>query len=108
MPDTRTYPTMPKFDFDESFDYGSFWQSPPKNRHFVPRYSKLKKAGGKSITFYEKWRQMQYEMNCVMKKFLDLANVNLSVLPPCSNYNLWRRPSWRRHYDKKGYPSQGC
>ena len=43
---------------------------------------------------------MQYQMNCVMKKFADLSNVNLSVLPPCSNYNLWRRPSWRRHYDK--------
>ena len=100
MPDGRTYPTLPKFDFDESFDYGSYWQSPPRNRHFVPRYAKLKKAGGKSISFYEKWRQMQYEMNCVMKKFLDLANVNLSVLPPCSNYNLWRRPSWRRHYDR--------
>merc|ERR1719419_27465 len=93
------YPTLPRFEFDETFDYGH-WTAPPRNRHFVPRYSKLKKAGGKSISFYEKWRQMQYEMNCVMKRFLEHAEVNLSVLPPCADYTLWRRPSWRQAYDR--------
>ena len=52
--------------------------APPKNRHFVPRYSKLRKAGGKSISFYEKWRKMQYDMNCVMKRYMELISVNLS------------------------------
>jgi hypothetical protein len=73
---------------------------PPRNRHFVPRYSKLRKAGGKSISFYEKWRKMQYDMNCVLKRYMESVRVNLSVLPPCSNYDLWRRPSWRKGYDK--------
>merc|ERR1712212_1398262 len=92
---------LPKFNFDSSFDYGDAWHSaPPKNRHFVPRYSKLRKAGGKSISFYEKWRKMQYDMNCVMKRYMELVNVNLSVLPPCTNYDLWRRPSWRKNYDR--------
>lgn len=94
------YPTLPLFTFEECFDYGRYADSPPEHRHFVPRYSKLKKAGGKSITFYEKWRRMQYDMNCVMKKFMNKAQVNLSVLPPCANYNLWRRPSWRKAYNK--------
>ena len=53
------YPTLPLFTFEECFDYGRYAESPPEHRHFVPRYSKLKKAGGKSITFYEKWRRMQ-------------------------------------------------
>ena len=22
------------------------------------------------------------------------------VLPPCTNYDLWRRPSWRKNYDR--------
>merc|ERR1712131_355528 len=92
---------LPKFNFDSSFDYGDAWHSaPPKNRHFVPRYSKLRKAGGKSISFYEKWRKMQYDMNCVMKRYMELISVNLSVLPPCTNYDLWRRPSWRKNYDR--------
>ena len=63
--------------------------APPKNRHFVPRYSKLRKAGGKSISFYEKWRKMQYDMNCVMKRYMELISVNLS-----GTRDHWTRLRW--------------
>ena len=43
---------------------------------------------------------MQYDMNCVLKRYMESVGVNLSVLPPCSNYDLWRRPSWRKGYDR--------
>ena len=49
---------------------------------------------------------MQYKTNCVMKKFLDSHAVNVSVLPPCVNYDLWRQPKWKAVYDrvrKKSY-----
>jgi len=95
---------LPRFNFDGSFEYGDAFphghHSPPSNKHFVPRYSKLRKAGGKSITFYEKWRKMQYDMNCVMKRYCEVIGINLSVLPPCTNYDLWRKPQWRKSYDK--------
>ena len=95
---------LPRFNFDGSFEYGDALShghhSPPSNKHFVPRYSKLRKAGGKSITFYEKWRKMQYDMNCVMKRYCEVIGINLSVLPPCTNYDLWRKPQWRKSYDK--------
>jgi len=54
----------PRFDFDCTYSYGRFRAPiPPLNRHFVPRLAKLKAHGGESISFYQKWRAMQYDMN---------------------------------------------
>jgi len=103
VPTDEGHRRLPRFNFDGSFEYGDAFpghQAPPANKHFVPRYSKLRKAGGKSITFYEKWRKMQYDMNCVMKRYCEVIGVNLSVLPPCTNYDLWRKPAWRKSYSK--------
>lgn len=49
---------------------------------------------------FAKWRKMQYDMNCVMKRYCEVIGVNLSVLPPCTNYDLWRKPAWRKSYSK--------
>uniref|UniRef100_F6YSY4 Uncharacterized protein n=1 Tax=Ciona intestinalis TaxID=7719 RepID=F6YSY4_CIOIN len=43
---------------------------------------------------------MQYQSNCIMKKFLDRHSVNVSVLPPCVHYDLWKHPRWKEDYDK--------
>jgi len=99
---TSRYLEEPKFELDGRSDYGDHCQgkSAPGNRHFIPRRAKLKAAGGKSISLYEKWRLMQYQSNCIMKKFLDRHRVNVSVLPPCVNYDLWKYPKWKALYDK--------
>jgi len=96
------YLEEPKFELDGKFDYGDYGKGKkaPGNRHFIPRRAKLKAAGGKSISLYEKWRLMQYNSNCIMKKFLDRHRVNVSVLPPCVNYDLWKYPKWKAMYDK--------
>lgn len=92
----------PRFDIDGRYDYGDFHvgEKPPGNRHFIPRRAKLKAAGGRSISLYEKWRLMQYQTNCIMKRFLDKHHVNVSVLPPCVNYDLWKYPKWKAMYNK--------
>jgi len=99
---TSRYLEEPKFDLDGRSDYGDYCHGheAPGNRHFIPRRAKLKAAGGKSISLYEKWRLMQYQSNCIMKKFLDRHRVNVSVLPPCVNYDLWKYPKWKAMYDK--------
>uniref|UniRef100_H2Z8I1 Uncharacterized protein n=1 Tax=Ciona savignyi TaxID=51511 RepID=H2Z8I1_CIOSA len=92
----------PKFEIDGNSNYGDYNTShkPPGNRHFIPRRAKLRCFIGKSISLYEKWRLMQYQSNCIMKKFLDLHGVNVSVLPPCVNYDLWKHPKWKEDYNK--------
>lgn len=99
---TRCCPVEPRFDVDGRYDYGDFslGTKPPGNRHFIPRRAKLKSAGGRSISLYEKWRLMQYKTNCVLKKFLSNHSVNVSVLPPCVNYDLWKHPKWKAIYDQ--------
>jgi len=96
------YLSEPKFELDGHYDYGDYCpgKKAPGNRHFIPRRAKLKSAGGRSISLYEKWRSMQYQSNCIMKKFLDRHKCNVSVLPPCSNYDLWKNPKWKSEYDK--------
>ncbi|CAK8671149.1 unnamed protein product [Clavelina lepadiformis] len=92
----------PRFDIDGRSTYGDFsiGSKPPGNRHFIPRRAKLRAAGGKSISLYEKWRMMQFQTNCIMKRFLDKHRVNVSVLPPCVHYDLWKHPKWKAEYEK--------
>lgn len=96
------YLVEPRFDLDGKSTYGDYGGAciPPGNRHFIPRRAKLKAAGGRSISLYEKWRLMQYHTNCIMKRFMDGHSVNVSVLPPCVNYDLWKHPKWKLLYDK--------
>lgn len=99
---TNEYLIEPRFDMDGKSTYGDYGDAciPPSNRHFIPRRAKLKAAGGRSISLYEKWRLMQYHTNCIMKRFLEAHCVNVSVLPPCVNYDLWKHPKWKLIYDK--------
>lgn len=35
-----------------------------------------------------------------MKRFLERHHINVSVLPPCVNYDLWKYPKWKAVYDR--------
>jgi len=65
---------------------------------FSPDANRLKKQGGKSIDLYADWRAMQYQFNIVMNRFLTNHGVNVSVLPPCNDYAMWRSMEWRKLY----------
>jgi hypothetical protein len=99
----------PRFDFDCTYSYGRFRAPiPPLNRHFVPRLAKLKAHGGESISFYQKWRAMQYDMNKVMVQFLNNVKVNASFLPPVKSYEMWLNPKAAANYDTGVDPCPDC
>jgi len=100
---------FPKFEFSADYDYGFYGRdSSPGNRHFVPRLAKLKALGGESITFYSSWRKFQFEMNGVMAKLLRQSYCDVSVLPPCSNYEAWTDPAKAAQQNLEVDPCPDC
>jgi len=100
---------FPKFEFNGTSDYGGFGQStPPSNRHFIPRHAKLKALGGESITFYASWRGLQFDLNCVMARFIRQCGANVSVLPTVQNYEMWRNPKKAANYNLGVDPCPDC
>lgn len=100
---------IPKFEFNGHSDYGSFaGKYPPLSRHFIPRSAKLKALGGESITFYATWRSLQFDMNCVMARFIRNSSANVSVLPTCTNYEMWKTPERSRQHNLGVDPCPDC
>jgi len=102
-------PKSPEFEFNGASNYGDFEKEhPPSNRHFIPRYAKLKALGGESISFYKAWRKLQFDMNCVMARLVRSNHTNVSVLPPCNNYDVWTDPKKAQYYDLSVDPCPDC
>jgi len=100
---------FPKFEFSAEYDYGGYERKDnPGNRHFIPRFAKLKALGGESITFYSSWRKFQFEMNGVMAKLLRQSSADVSVLPPCKNYEAWTDPTKAASADLDVDPCPDC
>lgn len=47
-------------------------------------------------------------MNCVMSRFIRSASANVSVLPPCNNYDMWTNNKKSRDYDLNIDPCPDC
>jgi len=102
---------LPVFSLkDSTYSYGRLDNSSnqPFNRHFVPRLAKLVALSGESITFYQQWRQMQFDLNKVMVRFMIQAGFNCSFLPPVKNYAMWLRNRAEEENDLAIDPCPDC
>ncbi|CBY31196.1 unnamed protein product [Oikopleura dioica] len=70
--------SQPAFELDGSSHVGL--STSPVSRTFIPRLAKLKAHSGKSLSFYKKWRQFQFDMNGVMAKMIRAKKVRCSIL----------------------------